>query len=84
MTQHLFELGRRRVDLLLDEDSHSKSGAILQGYRAACAQAGLPAGQVHTAEDSLRGGYLAARRLFATGSLPTRSSPRATSSPSAL
>ena len=70
MTQHLLGLGRRRIDLLLDETGHSRNDPIISGYRRALLDADVQQGHIHMAAGGLRGGYLAARRLFATETLP--------------
>lgn len=70
LTTHMARMGHRRIDLLLDEDETPEAEQISVGFRRALAAARFEAGEVHTAENSVRGGFITAQRLLEEGNLP--------------
>ncbi len=71
MTSHLLRQGCREIVLLLDQAPLAEMEIIKEGYRSALEEAGSGlAAEPLRAEDSVRGGYLAAQKLFQSGPPP--------------
>lgn len=69
LTQHVLTHGYERVDLLLGEEESDEAAQVLRGYRQAMeTQSGK--GKQHTAENTVRGGFVMARRLMEENDLP--------------
>lgn len=69
LAEHLSELGHRRIDLLLDTAKNPELPLMETGFRRA-AEERRTTGKVHYAPNSIRGGYIAAKKLVQTDELP--------------
>lgn len=70
MTKHLIDMGHQNIDLAIDENSRSKSENLIKGYKKAISNNNREIGKIHTCESSIEGGYLLAKKLIRTKSLP--------------
>lgn len=68
---HLIEHGHRRIGLIVGEDEYVVGdGDRISGWKAALAAAGLAPGPVELGDFSLRGGYLAGRKMLSRTDRP--------------
>lgn len=70
MTKHLIDMGHYDIDLAIDENSKSKSDYFIKGYKRAITSSNKEIGNIHNCESSIEGGYLLAKKLIKTKSLP--------------
>jgi LacI family transcriptional regulator len=73
MTRHLIGLGHKRIGFITGRPNHASSGLRLDGYRAALAEAGLPADEKLVADGTFtyESGLDAAEQLIALEPMPT-------------
>ena len=71
MTTHFIRQGHREITLLLDHTGFSGLDAMMAGYLAALQDHGLSGSQnILRTENSVQGGYLIARKLMQSNTLP--------------
>jgi LacI family transcriptional regulator len=71
MTEHLIELGHRRIGFVAGHPGHPSSRLRLDGWRSALAAAGLEEGPVEQGYNDLASGLEAGRRILAAEDPPT-------------
>lgn len=70
MTEHLIQMKHSLIDLIIDKSSDSKSKYIIKGYESAMKHYGMKYGNIEFCENSIEGGYLAAKKLIEKKQLP--------------
>jgi LacI family transcriptional regulator len=71
MTEHLVDLGHRRIGFVAGHPGHPSSRLRIDGWRAALADAGLEEGPVEQGYNDLASGLAAGQRLLAAAERPT-------------
>lgn len=69
LTKHLISLSHQRIGIILDRAQARESEQIAAGYARALKEAGLTE-YLYSGENSVQGGYAAARKIIQGGSLP--------------
>lgn len=70
MTKHIIDMGHDFIDLAIDQESRSKGEYFIKGYKRSIFEQNKEMGKVHFCESSIEGGYLLAKKLIKTKSLP--------------